>query len=236
MIQTSRWGWAALLLALAGGAAQANERVFEYTIQHPVFGEIGTYTNHVKAAGDRTEVNTTVEVAVNVAGSLIYRQNATRHEKWSGERLVAFSSVTQTNEERLEVRGQAEGDDFVLTTPQGVVTAPAGVRPTNPWSLAIVKAEMLIAPMSGRLFRARITDREEILPGRDGRARTLRRYEIVGDKRQVVWFDEAGVPLAFRSEEGGVNIDFVLNLPPGSDTVPGPTRPQRLGANLPTGR
>jgi len=206
--------FAALGFALAtSGIANADEQVFQYQIKHPVFGNIGTYTNQVKAIGDGTEVHTTVQVTVNVAGNVIFRQSAARREKWSGERLVDFSSVTHTNEERVEVHGQARDNGFVITTPQGVVTAPASVRPTNPWSIAIVNADMLLAPMNGRLFKAQISTREEVVRLQDGRPHKLRRYEIVGDKRQVVWFDQQGVPLAFRTEEGGVNIDFVLADP-----------------------
>jgi hypothetical protein len=198
--------------ASTGGAADpANEQVFEYQIKHPIFGDIGTYINAVKTMAGKTEVSTTVQVAVNVAGTLIFRQDAARRENWDGDRLVAFTSVTQTNEERLEVRGQARDGSFIVTSPQGSVVAPATVRPSNPWSMAIVKSDMMLAPMSGRLFRAQITNHEETIRLQDGRTRKLRRYEILGDKRQVVWFDEGGVPLAFRSEEGGVNIDFVLS-------------------------
>lgn len=194
-------------------AETAEERVFAYQIKHPVFGEIGTYTNRVKTGGGRTEVSTTVQVVVNVAGSQLFKQDATRHEQWEGDRLVAFSSLTQTNEERLEVRGQAREDGFVVTSPSGTAMAPATVRPTNPWSLSIASADVMFAPMSGRLFKAQISDREETVRLGDGRTRKLRRYEITGDKRQVVWFDEQGVPLAFRSEEHGMNIDFVLTSP-----------------------
>jgi hypothetical protein len=197
-------------------ADTADEQIFEYQIKHPIFGDIGTYINAVKTTGEKTEVSTTVQVAVNVAGTMIFRQNATRREDWDGDRLVAFTSVTRTNEERLEVRGQAHDGGFVVTSPQGRVVAPATVRPSNPWSMAIIKSDVMLAPMSGRLFKAQITDREETVRLQDGRTRKLRRYEILGDKRQVVWFDEGGVPLAFRSEEGGVNIDFVLNTPNGA--------------------
>ena len=84
----------------------------------------------------------------------------------------------------------------------------------------------MFAAMNGRLFKARISDREETVRGADGRPRKLRRYEITGDKRQTVWFDESGVPLALRSEENGMNIDFVLTspdparLPARSEAVP----------------
>ncbi len=220
-------GSAAVSLGLtAGFAADSEERVFAYQIKHPVFGEIGTYTNTVKTRGGKTEVNTVVQVTVNVAGSQIFRQEATRREQWEGDRLVAFSSLTQTNEDHLEISGRAQGDGFVVISPSGTITAPSSVRPTNPWSTAIVNADVMFAPMNGRLFKARISDREETVRGADGRSRKLRRYEITGDKRQTVWFDESGVPLAFRSEENGMNIDFVLTspdpakLPARSEAVP----------------
>lgn len=213
-------GSAAALLSLLTGlgptASQAEtteERVFAYQIKHPVFGDIGTYTNRVKTGDGKTEVSTIVQVTVNVAGSLIFRQEAMRHERWEGERLVNFSSLTQTNEERLEVSGQARDGGFVVTSPSGTAMAPATVRPTNPWSPSIASADMMFAPMSGRLFKPSISAREETVRAADGRNRKLRRYEIAGDKRQVVWFDESGVPLAFRSEENGMNIDFVLTSP-----------------------
>jgi len=216
--------------SMTSRAETPEERVFAYQIKHPVFGEIGTYTNRVKTAGGRTEVDTTVQVSVNVAGSQLFRQEATRREQWEGDRLVAFSSLTQTNEERLEVQGQARDGGFAVTSSSGTTLAPAGVRPTNPWSPSIARADMMFAPMNGRLFKPQITGRDETVRLGDGRTRKLRRYEIVGDKRQVVWFDESGVALAFRSEENGMNIDFVLTspdaakLPARSEAVPPPVR------------
>jgi hypothetical protein len=41
----------------------------------------------------------------------------------------------------------------------------------------------------------------------------LHQYEIVGDKRQFVWLDSSGTPVAFRTEEDGAPVDFVLASP-----------------------
>ena len=42
----------------------------------------------------------------------------------------------------------------------------------------------------------------------------LKRYDIVGNKRQSVWFDDRGIPVAFRTVEENTPIDFVVTRPP----------------------
>ena len=39
---------------------------------------------------------------------------------------------------------------------------------------------------------------------------TLRQYEIISDKHEFVWLDDQGVPVAFRTQEDGDDIDFIL--------------------------
>ena len=112
----------ALLLALFLGSAypagaHAEQRTFEYRIEHALYGRIGSLTNVVTQSGDKTEVETKLHVAVSVFGMVIYRQEAHRLEEWTGDRLVRYRSVTATNGNRLEVRGKAEGDGFVVSSP-----------------------------------------------------------------------------------------------------------------------
>lgn len=210
-------------------AAATQERVYEYSIKHPVFGDIGTYVNRVKQTGERTEVSTAVDVAVKIAGNVVYRQEAERSEHWQGERLIEFRSTTAINDERIEVSGEARDGHFVVTSPQGTINAPADIRPSNPWSPAILESETILMPVTGRLDKVRSKqDRLETIRTLDGQEKKLRRYEIQSDKRQVIWFDELGVPLAFRTEEGGVNIDFIL-VDRRADTADSTPRNGRLG-------
>lgn len=201
----------ALLLGFAPANSGAAEQVYEYRIKHPVFGDIGTYTNTVKRNGPQTDVETRINVLVSILGNVMFRQNAERRERWTDGRLSAFRGVTETNGTRVEVQGQARDDGFVITAPQGIVLAPADVHPTNPWSPRILEARTMMAPATGRLTKARVIEaKDELVPRRSGGTAKLRRYEIESDKRQVVWFDDAGVARAFRIEEGGAMIDFVL--------------------------
>lgn len=205
---------AALLLCIASlstSVASAAEQVYEYQIKHPIFGDIGTYTNTVKRTGASTDVETRINVVVTILGNVMFRQEAERRERWTNGRLSAFHGVTQTNGTRVEVQGEARADGFVIRTPQGTVVAPADVHPTNPWSPRILAAQTMMAPATGRLTKGRVVDvKDELVPRRDGGTAKLRRYEIESDKRHVVWFDDAGVARAFRIEEGGAMIDFIL--------------------------
>ena len=44
----------------------------------------------------------------------------------------------------------------------------------------------------------------------NGYKQRLRQYEIYTDKQQFVWFNDRGVPVAFRTQEKGTPVDFIL--------------------------
>lgn len=186
-------------------------QVYEYQIKHPIFGDVGTYINTVTRNGAYTDVETRIQVKVSIIGNVVYRQDAERRERWKDGRLAGFLGLTDTNGTRVEVRGEARPDGFVITSPAGTVVAPADVHPTNPWSTRILEAATVMAPATGRLLASRVISvTDENVERRDGRPAKLRRYEIESDKRQIVWFDDEGVARAFRIEESGAMIDFVL--------------------------
>jgi hypothetical protein len=205
---------AALLIAFCvdgEAASPTTEQVYEYRIKHPIFGDVGSYINTVRRNGLHTDVETKIQVTVTILGNVMYRQEAERHERWTDGRLAAFRGVTETNGTRVEISGHTQGNRFIITAPGGTVTAPADVYPTNPWSPRILKATTMMAPATGRLMPGRVVGvTEEDVVRRDGTPARLRRYEIETDKRQVVWFDDQGIARAFRIEESGAMIDFVL--------------------------
>jgi hypothetical protein len=63
---------------------------------------------------------------------------------------------------------------------------------------------------TGKLFRGTIEGGERKPMLLDGKPIALRQYEIITDKHEFVWLDDEGTPLAFRTEEDGADIDFVL--------------------------
>ena len=199
-----------LLLVLTASPAVARQ-LLEYTIRHPVYGEIGTYSNLIEpAANGSLTVTSRLDVTVKLIGITAHREHSLRCERWQDGRLVAFSSTTERNGERFELRGEARGDSFIIHTPRGVQVGPAHLRPSNPWSVEMLRSGPLLSTRDGALLTARVTDGPADTITRNGRKEQLRRFDIQSDKRDYVWVDAQGVPVAFRTEEHGDPIDFIL--------------------------
>lgn len=199
--------------ALMAVPADAAREVYTYRVIHPTYGEIGTYTNTVERSGEDATIQTELKIAVRKIGIVVYRQEARRAEHWRNDKLVSFEGVTVTNGDKLEVRGEARGNGFAITTPSGTVMAPGNVHPSNPWSAMVLKTDYMMSTKTGRLTHVRVSGGEEERVALAGSTMRLHQYEIVGDKRQFVWLDSSGKPVAFRTEEDGAPVDFVLAPP-----------------------
>jgi hypothetical protein len=220
-------GWASAVLATAvlfAPAAFASQTTYEYHIEHARYGEIGTYVNVVNELGDSAEVHTQLSVAVKILGIVMYREDATRTERWQGDRLVAFDSVTVTNGTKIEVHGEAKGDTFVVTTPSGTIEAPPQVHPLNPWSEQVLDTDVAMSPKSGHVEPVSISGGKLEDVTFDGKDFQLRRYDVIGTVHQAVWLDNKGVAVAFQTVEDGSPVNFILSRPP-------ETRPQNSAQN-----
>jgi len=193
--------------------ACAETQTYQYEVEHPTFGRIGTYTNIIDQSGDRTHVESVLHVAVRLLGITVYRQDATRSEDWHNGRLVAFHGVTTTNGTSVDVDGQAHGNSFVITTSDGTTLAPADVRTSNPWSPSFLGAHVVMSTKSGRIEDVRISGGDETPMTFDGKTRLVRQYLIKGQKPGVVWLDDHNVPIAFKVWESGTPIQLVLISP-----------------------
>lgn len=199
---------ALLIVALTTPAAA--QQVLEYTVKHPIYGDIGTYTNVIETTADGIVVTSRLEVTVKLIGLVAHRELSLRREQWRAGRLVAFRGTTEKNGERYELRGEARDGGFVMQTPQGSYVAPADVLPSNPWSIDMLRSGPLLSTRDGTLMTARVTNGPSETVTRNGRPEQLRRFDIESNKREFVWIDSQGVPIAFRTEEGGSPVDFIL--------------------------
>ena len=83
-------------LGTAAAPAAADPLVYEYRVAHPLYGDIGTYTNVVRQTGDSVDVETKLHIVVKLLGLVVHRQEAERREHWIGDRLTLFCSVPRT--------------------------------------------------------------------------------------------------------------------------------------------
>ena len=79
-----RKGWrlasyAVLLVLAAGGTAAAQSReTYTYEVQHPQYGNIGTYTDTVAKDGDTKRIDTKMRIAVKLLGITMFREAGPR--------------------------------------------------------------------------------------------------------------------------------------------------------------
>ena len=209
--------WASITFAIMAGvppadAATAPQRLV-YSVHHSRYGTIGTYSNAVEKNGETTTVVTDAHIQVSILGVTLYRQDATRQERWNGGRLVSFHGVTTVNGRPYEMTGAAQGDRFVLMSPEGDIVAPAGVKIANPWSPDVLRGDTLLTPDRGRVENVQVKGGEDTSVDVNGRSLRAKRYEIDrldGSKRYEVWLDDRGTPVQFILYNRNGTVTFAL--------------------------
>ena len=207
----------AVLVAIAGeiatiiGPAEAAAPMqLTYRVTHSTFGNIGTYTNTIEPAAGGVTVQTRAHFQVKVLGVNLYNEDAQRTERWQNNRLVSFNGVTSKGNDSTVVRGEARGNNFVINTPHGTITAPATVHPANPWSANFLNSNTMMRPDDGRLEPVRISAGEPTVIDLDGRPVRARKYEVVGTTRYDIWLDSQGVPVMFVVADNSGTVTFTL--------------------------
>jgi hypothetical protein len=201
------------ILAQSAPALSASPERMVYRVQHSRYGNIGTYSNAVEKAGNLTTVTTEAHILVSVLGVVLYRQEIARQERWNADRLVAFHGITTVNGKPYELTGNADGDRFVLMSPNGPIVAPASVRIANPWSADVLRGDTLLTPDRGRLENVQVKTTEETSLAINGRTTRTKHYEINrldGTKRYEVWLDDQGTPVQFITYNPNGLVTFTL--------------------------
>jgi hypothetical protein len=197
--------------SVAGSAAADTPAEFIYRVSHSVFGDIGTYANTVEPGRDGTTVQTQAHFQVSMLGVRVHREDAQRTERWQGDRLVSFHGVTDKGDGPTEVKGEARGNSFVITSSKdGTIVAPASVHPANPWSANFLSSNTMMRPDSGKLEQVRIGGGQETTVKIDGATVSTVKFEIDGSTRYIVWLDGRGVPVQFVVDDDTGKVTFTL--------------------------
>jgi Family of unknown function (DUF6134) len=205
--------WCAAVLGVLGFVASAEAAApmqLTYRVTHSVFGNIGTYINTIEPSAGGTTVQTRAHFEVKMLGVNMYREDAQRTERWQGNRLISFNGVTSKGNESTVIRGEARGNNFVINSPQGTITAPATVHPANPWSSNFLSSNTMMRPDSGKIERVSVSGGQESVVTIDGRPVRAQKYEVNGVTRYDVWLDTQGVPVMFVVDDDSGKVTFTL--------------------------
>jgi hypothetical protein len=195
-------------------AAAAGQYRLDYHVSHSLYGDIGTYSNVIETEGDTTTVTSALDVKVSFLGVVGYRRDARRVETWMGDRLLDFHGTSHLNGKTIVLSGAAQGDEFVIITANGEVSAPASIRVANPWTTNTLNGDTILLPDEGVIKKARLTDAGETSVTIQGRNVRVREYAIglIGAaKHYQVWFDPTNTPVMFRVFDSDGICTFTLN-------------------------
>jgi hypothetical protein len=203
----------ALLVGAWGGPAGAmaeSPRELVYNVKHSIFGSIGTYSNLIEKSGATTTVKTTAHFLVTALGVGLHREDAQRVEQFQGDRLTFFHGITVKNGETTEIKGQANGNNFVIDGPAGEVTAPGSVKPANPWSTASIESTEMMRVDTGKVEKVTVSNGSETNVNIDGASTPVREYDITGSTKYKIYIDNHDTPVMFVVDDDSGQVTFTL--------------------------
>ena len=193
--------------------ALAGQKVYVYSVVHPLYGEIGTLTDTIDRSPNVMRIDSRLRIAVDLLGVIIYRHESDTTEVMRDGRLISLQSVTDKDGQRLEVHGEAQGSQFVVNATAGSFTGPANTAPCDPWALKNTGEGTAVYPSTGKIAKVHVSGGDYETISVNGALVSTRHFAVMGDNREDVWLDNRGIPVMFRTVEDGTPIDFVLQEP-----------------------
>jgi hypothetical protein len=195
-------------------AMPALAQTLDYDVLHPWLGKIGTYENQILQQNTAVTVKSRLRVVARVLGIVVHREYADRTEQWRDGRLVGFTGVTTINGHSAAIRGEAHGNVFVITGPDGTTTAPGDLTPNNPWSCDFMHGTTVFAVNTGTVEPAQVTGGQPALLEIGGKSTWTRLYRVESAQTHArIWLDDRCVPLRMDVINNGANISLVLRRP-----------------------
>jgi hypothetical protein len=209
----------------------AGQLVYTYAVRHPLYGKIGTFTDTIDRKPETMRIDGRLRIAVKFLGIVVYRQESDITAIMRDDRLVSLQSATNKDGEYLEVRGEAQGDEFVVNASAGSFAGPATSLPSDPFVLKGTGEGTMVFTDTGEIINVQVSGGDHGTVSVNGDSVSARHFIIEGVTRREVWLDNQGIPVKFRVVENGTPIDFVLQnttASPGT-TVAALQRPVLVG-------
>jgi len=122
----------ALLAPALPALAQGQPRELRFRIIREG-SQIGTQRTVIEPVGDGLAARIEVDIAVRVAGIVVFRFGQRFTERWQAGRLVSADGRRDRNGTVTEVRARAEAGGVVVQGPEGTLRLPADAAPLTWW-------------------------------------------------------------------------------------------------------
>lgn len=198
---------------------QPGQLVYTYAVRHPFYGQIGTFTDTIDRKPETMRIDGRLRVAVKLLGIVVYRQDSDITAVMRDDRLVSLQSATKKDHELLEVRGEAQGDQFVVNATAGSFAGPANSLPSDPFVLKGTGEGTMVFTDTGEIISVQVSGGDDAMVSVNGTSVSARHFIVEGVTRREVWIDNRGIPVKFRVVDKGTAIDFVLQSTSPATTV-----------------
>ena len=196
--------------AETGTPAPAGQLVYTYAVRHPLYGKIGTFTDTIDRKPETMRIDGRLRIAVKLLGIVVYRQESDITAIMRDDRLVSLQSATKKEGEYLEVRGEAQGDQFVVNATAGSFAGPATSLPSDPFFLKGTGDGTMVFTDTGEIINVQVSGGDHGSVSVNGNSVGVRHFVVEVFTRREVWIDSQGIPVKFRVVDNGTAIDFVL--------------------------
>jgi hypothetical protein len=161
---------------------------------------IGTHTVTIDRHGEVQEARTEVDVAIRMAGIVVYRFRQRLSERWRGGMLVQAQGFRERNGERFELLGRAEGGVIQVQGTAGRFTLPGHAAPLSWWNPSKLDRP-LFGGDEGRILDLRVTHHKR--PGGGDVFRTT------GYEESEAVYDSHGTWIGWRTKaEDGSTVTY----------------------------
>ena len=123
---------------------------------------------------------------------------------------MSFHGVTVKNGETTEINGKASGNNFVINSPLGTITAPGSVKPANPWSSRSIDSNEMMRVDNGKVEQVKVSGGGETNVTVDGASTPAKQYEISGSTHYKIWIDKHDIPVMFVVDDDSGQVTFTL--------------------------
>ncbi|MEQ1928935.1 MAG: DUF6134 family protein [Parvularculaceae bacterium] len=147
---------------------------------------IGSHVVTVEDAGERTVVDTRIEMRVKFGPLPLYRYNHRAREVWFGGVLESIDSRTNDNGRKSSLAARRDGDLIEIDGTAFRGAAPLTVVPSSYWNRELLGAPVLLNTQNGELIDVE-TMSLGVTRTPDGAA--AEQFRIVGTLALDLWYD-----------------------------------------------
>jgi Domain of unknown function (DUF6134) len=186
--------------------------VFTFTVTRDD-APIGTNRVAFKNDGERTELDSEMELKVSFAMVPLYHFKNRRHEIWQDDRPLMINSKTDDNGEKLDITLRPDGAGYVRTVNDRVDKLDPSTNILAIWNQSTVedKSGLFASVIEDEVLRLAFDLVGQETMKIDGRPMTVDHYRMTGQEERDIWYDPAGQVARVRFVRDGSVIEYIRN-------------------------